>query len=95
MSESDKQQGQGNNDNKQENKGNKKVEVSVDGKDKEILPGSYLVSDFKQKVGVDAAKVLEQLIGGKFEPLADSATIIINDGEVFTSHVPRGGSSWK
>jgi len=74
---------------------NKEVKVTVDGKEKEVAPGSYVVSVFKSKVGVDAAKVLEQLINGKFEPLDDTATITIKGGEVFTSHVPRGGSSWK
>ena len=72
------------------------VEVTVDGKKHEgIKPGSYIVSDFKKVVHVDAGKVLEQLINGVFTPLEDGATVEIHGGEVFTSHVPRGGSSWK
>jgi len=72
----------------------KKVEVTVDGKERKVAPGDYIVSDFKSEVKVDAAKELEQLMSGKFEPLDDSATITIRGEETFLSHVRRGGSSW-
>ncbi len=80
---------------KNNNKEKKTVEVTVDGKKKKVAPGSYVVSTFKDLVDVPATKVLEELIGGKFTELADTATINIKGGEVFSSHVPRGGSSWK
>jgi len=72
----------------------KKVEVTVDNKDRKVRSGEYTVSDFKSEVKVDAAKELEQLINGKYEPLDDAATITIRGGETFLSHVRRGGSSW-
>ncbi len=72
-----------------------KVEVTVDSKDRKVRPGDYTVSDFKAEVKVDAAKELEQLINGKYEPLDDSAMITIQGGETFLSHVRRGGSSWE
>jgi hypothetical protein len=72
-----------------------KVEVTVDSKDRKVRPGDYTVSAFKSEVKVDAAKELEQLINGKYEPLNDAATITIHGGETFLSHVRRGGSSWE
>lgn len=73
----------------------KKVEVTVDTTERRVRSGDYTVSDFKSEVKVDAAKELEQLINGKYEPLEDSATITIHGGETFLSHVRRGGSSWE
>lgn len=69
------------------------VTVKVNGKDKEIHRGSYLVSDLKEKVGVDASQELDQVIDGQFKPLADNERIVIKGGEVFVSHNRCGGSS--
>lgn len=69
------------------------VEVSVDGTTKTVLKGKYVVSEFKTVVGVPADYELDQVVDGKFEPLADDATIHVKEGEVFVSHVRRGGSS--
>lgn len=72
----------------------KLVKVTVDRKPYEVAPGTRLVSAFKAEVGVDAAKELEEIVDGKLVPLADDAKITIKGGEVFVSHVRRGGSSW-
>jgi hypothetical protein len=69
------------------------VIVTVDGKERHVKPGSYVVSEFKRDVHVDAAKELDEVVNGQFVPLDDNATITIKGGEHFVSHVRRGGSS--
>jgi hypothetical protein len=71
------------------------VEVIVDGVAHRVMPGSYVVADFKKLVGVDPTKELEQVVEGKLVPLADDATIVIAKGgsNRFVSHIRRGGSS--
>ncbi len=69
------------------------VTVTVNGNNKEIHRGSYLVSDFKEKIGVEASQELDQVIDGQFQPLGDSERIVIKGGEVFVSHCRGGGSS--
>lgn len=71
----------------------RKVTVTVDNKPKEIEPGKYVVSVFKDRVGVPANYELEQVKDGRLTPLDDSSEIEICGGEVFVSHVRRGGSS--
>ena len=69
------------------------VRVKVDNEFHDVRPGDYRVSEFKEIVGVPAAKELEQIIDGVMTPLSDDAIICIKGGEVFVSHVRRGGSS--
>ena len=69
------------------------VTVKVNGTNKQIHRGSYLVSDFKEKVGVEASQELDQVIDGQFKPLDDNERIVIKGGEVFVSHSRCGGSS--
>jgi len=71
----------------------KKVKVEVDNKTRNVAPGSYVVSDFKEEVKVPADKDLDQVIDGTLTTLADTASITISGGEIFFSHVRRGGSS--
>jgi len=73
----------------------KQVEVTVDRKKHKVAAGTRTVAAFKAEVRVDAAKELEEIVDGKLVPLADDAKITIKGGEVFVSHVRRGGSSWK
>ena len=80
---------------KDKEKQDKKVDVSIDGKERKIRPGEYSLADLKDALKVDESKVLEQLINGQFTALKSTDTIPIGGGEVFSSHVPRGGSSWK
>ena len=40
----------------------KKVKVEVDNKTRNVAPGSYVVSDFKEEVKVPADKDLDQVI---------------------------------
>jgi hypothetical protein len=69
------------------------VTVKVDGHDKEVHRGSSTVSEFKDKVGVDAALELAEVIDGQLKPLNDSDRIVIRGGEVFFSRVRKGSSS--
>jgi hypothetical protein len=69
------------------------VQVSVDGHQKTVKKGKYIVSEFKAIVDVPANYELDQVVAGQFDPLADDATIHIKGDEVFVSHVRRGGSS--
>lgn len=69
------------------------VTVTVDTKPKVVHRGSWIVSAFKEEVGVDATRELDQVIDGDFKPLPDKDRITIKGGEIFVSHVPKGGSS--
>jgi hypothetical protein len=69
------------------------ISVSVDGVDKHVPAGTYLVSDFKRLIGVDPSKELDEIIHGEFKPLDDNAKIIIEKHEKFVSHVKTGRSS--
>jgi len=71
----------------------KKVKIDVDNHPKHVEPGTYVVSDFKLLIGVPADKDLDEVIDGTLTTLDDSAPITIRGGEVFFSHVRRGGSS--
>jgi hypothetical protein len=70
-----------------------KVEVTVNGKPRQIRPGTYVVADFKREVKVDPELALDQVKDGVFVPLDDTASIDIHGGEAFVSHVRQGGSS--
>ena len=69
------------------------VTVKVDGNDKTIHRGDYVVSDFKEKVGVDPALELAEVVNGQLQALSDTSRVIIKGGEVFFSRVRKGGSS--
>lgn len=69
------------------------VTVTVDGVKHEVRKGDYIVSQFKNLVGVDAARELDEVVHGEFKPLDDNAHIDIKGGEIFVSHVRTGGSS--
>lgn len=76
-----------------EGKEKKKIKVEVDNHPQHLPPADYLVSTLKDLVGVPADKDLDQVIDGNLTTLADGSTIRIAGGEVFFSHVRRGGSS--
>ncbi len=69
------------------------VTVTVDTKPKVVHRGSWIVSEFKKEVGVDAARALDEVIQGEFKPLDDTARITIKGGEIFVSHARQGSSS--
>ncbi len=69
------------------------VTVTVDGKPHKLPEGTYVVSEFKKLVGVDASKELDEVVHGELKPLDDNQHIHLKGGEVFISHVRQGGSS--
>jgi len=69
------------------------VSVTVDGNKITLHRGHYTVAEFKQAVGVDAAKELDEIIKGEITPLDDTGKIVLKGGEVFISHARTGGSS--
>jgi hypothetical protein len=69
------------------------VTVTVDGNEKRVPRGTYVVSAFKQLVGVEASRELDEVIHGEFRPLDDNARIDIERHEKFVSHVRTGSSS--
>ena len=73
--------------------GHREIEVKVDGQPKRVPRGTYLVSAFKQLVGVAADRELDIVHHDVFKPLDDNAEITIHECEVFVSHARTGGSS--
>lgn len=71
----------------------KLVEITVDTKPVTIQAGCYVVSVLKEKVGVAADRVLDQVIHGEFKELPDQSRVSVECGEIFVSHVRRGQSS--
>ena len=71
----------------------REVTVKVDGKEKHVRAGSYLVSEFKALVGVAADRELDIVEHETFKPLNDDEEIDVHACEVFVSHVRTGGSS--
>ncbi len=71
----------------------KLVMVTVDGVNKELPAGVYVVANFKRLVGVDASRELDEVVHGEFKPLDDNAKITIEKHEKFVSHVRTGSSS--
>jgi hypothetical protein len=71
----------------------REIEVKVDGQVKRVPPGTYIVSVFKELVGVAADRELDVVDHDVFKPLDDNAEIKIHEGEVFVSHVRTGGSA--
>jgi hypothetical protein len=69
------------------------VTVTVDGVEKRVPRGTYIVSAFKQLVGVDASRELDEVVHGEFKPLDDNSRITIEHHEKFVSHVRTGSSS--
>jgi Multiubiquitin len=69
------------------------VDIVVDTKPMKIQAGYYIVSVLKEKTGVAADRVLDQVIHGEFKELPDHDRVHIQGGEVFVSHVRRGQSS--
>ncbi len=73
--------------------GKDKVTVTVDGTEKLIHRGSYVVAELKAALDVDPSRALDEVINGEFKPLDDTQRITIKGGETFVSHVRQGGSS--
>jgi hypothetical protein len=69
------------------------VEVFINGNEKEIPSGKYVVSELKKALGVAADDELAEIKGKEPVPLKDDETITVHEKEKFVSHKRRGGSS--
>jgi len=69
------------------------VTIVVDRNPREIRPGTYVVADFKERLGIDSCKELDEIVCEEFKPLDDSAKVHVKGGEQFVTHARCGGSS--
>jgi hypothetical protein len=69
------------------------VTILLDSAPREIRPGTYEVKELKERLGIDACRDLDQIVGGEFKPLEDNSRVHIKGGEEFVSHARCGGSS--
>lgn len=75
------------------NPGPGEAHIIVDNQPKTVRAGDWLVSDLKQKVGVDPAKALAEITPNGLVDLDDAAHVQMRNGMRFMSHVRKGGSS--
>ena len=69
------------------------VTIVVDGIDRRVRPGKWVVSALKAALEIDAAKVLAEITPQGLKDLDDSATIEVHAKEQFMTHARSGGSS--
>lgn len=69
------------------------ITIVVDGDDRQVRPGKWIVSDLKSQLGIDQAKVLAEITPQGLKDLDDGATIELHEKEQFMTHARSGGSS--
>lgn len=70
------------------------VQISFNGSTVSIPDGVYKVSELKQRFGVPAEYVLNEIDKhGSIKPLPNERSIHVQGGETFVSQPPQGGSS--
>ena len=77
---------------KQEGRGHV-VTATCNGEPVRVAQGCYLVSELKTKLGVALDLELDEIQEGQFIPLRDGDPFNVKEGDVFVSHVRRGGYS--
>lgn len=73
--------------------GNSFVNITINDTERSIHRGRQTVVEIKKAGEVPLNHELEQIIDGKFIPLADNGSVVIKGGEVFISHIKDGGSA--
>ena len=73
--------------------GNSFANITINDTERSIHRGRQTVVEIKKVGEVPLNHELEQIIDGKFIPLADNGSIVIKGGEVFVSHIKDGGSA--
>jgi hypothetical protein len=74
-------------------KHNEDITIVVDGIDRRVRRGKWIVSDLKAKLGIDQAKVLAEITPQGLKDLDDNAEIELHEKEQFMTHARSGGSS--
>jgi hypothetical protein len=69
------------------------VTIFVDGVEKEVRRGKWIVRELKAAVRVDPAKVLAEITPQGLKDLEDGAEIEVHENEKFMSHARSGGAS--
>lgn len=69
------------------------VRIYLDGKERFVHKGDWVVKDLKSELGVDPAKVLAKITPHGLEDLDDNQTIKVHEDEKFMEHARSGGSS--
>lgn len=69
------------------------ITIVVDGNDRQVRPGQWVVRDLKSQLGIDPAKVLAEITPQGLKDLDDGATIEVHEKEQFMTHARSGGSS--
>ena len=70
-----------------------KVKIIVDDVPHQVRAGSWIVSELKAAVGVDATKVLALITPQGLKDLQDDGKVPVHEGAQFMSHARSGGSS--
>jgi hypothetical protein len=69
------------------------ITIIVDGVDREVRPGKWIVSQLKAELKIDPAKVLAKITPQGLEDLDDNKEIELHEREQFMTHARSGGSS--
>jgi hypothetical protein len=69
------------------------VSITIDGKPVRTRRGMHEVAELKKLGSVPKEYALDQVVGGKIEPLPDDGKVLIRGGEVFVSHPKDSASS--
>lgn len=69
------------------------VEITVDGTERSVRAGDWVVADLKAALEIDPAKVLAEITPHGLNDLDDGATIKVHNKDQFMTHARSGGSS--
>lgn len=69
------------------------VTIIVDGTERKVRAGQWIVRDLKAALQIDPAKVLAEVTPHGLKDLDDGAEITVREGERFMTHARTGGSS--
>ena len=69
------------------------ITVTIDSVPKQIRQARYKVAELKTALGVAPELELDHVVDGEFRPLDDNSDLNVKEGDVFVSHVRRGGAS--
>lgn len=69
------------------------ITIVLNGDDRQVRPGKWVVRDLKAYLEIDPAKVLAEITPSGLKDLDDGATIEVHEREKFMTHARTGGSA--
>ena len=69
------------------------VTIVVDGTDRQVRPGKWVVRDLKSYLGIDQAKVFAEITPQGLKDLDDGADTEVHEKEQYMTHARTGSSS--